>query len=180
MFVTTVSVQVLLHVADAEAEELFHVFHVMEQGLIELQVIDVGYVPVPEGFPVMYVTESVKFGVLNATVPEYNREFAVSEIQRRLEEVVSFSKETDTTIMITEFGCCSMNTVETAVSYFDDMMTAIDSYGLPWCMCAYDNEDFCYVSVHPFFRFKGGTYVKVSENRYVAKEIREVFAKHMN
>ena len=112
--------------------------------------------------------------------PEYNREFAVSEIQRRLEEVVFFSKETDTTIMITEFGCCSMNTVETAVSYFDDMMTAIDSYGLPWCMFAYDSEDFCYVSVHPFFRFKGGTYVKVSENRYVAKEIREVFAKHMN
>ena len=72
MFVTTVSVQVSLLVADAEAEELFHVFHVMEQGLIELQVTDVGYVPVPEGFPVMYVTESVKFGVLNATAQENN------------------------------------------------------------------------------------------------------------
>lgn len=109
----------------------------------------------------------------------YDREKYYPIIENRIKEIVDFRKETGTTVMVQEFGCTCYSYMDSIVTYLDDILTLLDENDINWSAYGYDNEQFGYVSVMDCYRSKGGTYLKINPHRYVAKELREMFHKHM-
>lgn len=90
-----------------------------------------------------------------------------------------FSKETGTTVMLEEFGDDGFSNVQDTVKYLDDILGLAEKYNMPWCHFAFYSSDYSYVSDNYRYNRLGGTYVKIGDGRYVAKEIRKVLQKHM-
>ncbi len=109
----------------------------------------------------------------------YDKDEYYPIIEKRIKGIVDFMKETGTTVMAQEVGCTCYSYMDSIVAFFDDILTLFDENNINWASWGYDNELFGYVSVMDCYRSEGGTYIKINPNRYVAKELRELFHKHM-
>ena len=109
----------------------------------------------------------------------YDREKYYPIIESRIRELVDFRKETGTTVMVQEFGCTCYSDIDSIVAFMDDILNLLDENDISWSAFGYDNEQFGYVSVMDCYRSKGGTYIEINPHRYVAKELRELYHKHM-
>ena len=59
------------------------------------------------------------------------------------------------------------------------ILTLAEKYEVPWCHYMFYANDYSYVADSDYFRRIDGTYVKIGDGRYVPKEMREVFRRHM-
>ena len=67
-----------------------------------------------------------------------------------------------------------------SVFLYDDILTLAKEYDLSWATWDYDSGTFGYVSAIETARIPGAHYQKIGENRYVAKEVKDVLQKYMN
>ena len=115
----------------------------------------------------------------NGNAPASYPDDAVALMEALFKRASDFSKETGTTVMLEEFGDDGFSNVKETVKYLDDILGLAEKYNMPWCHFAFYTSDYSYVSDSYRNRRPGGTYVKIGSGRYVAKEIRQVFQKHM-
>ena len=150
------------------------------QGLVGEKIVQSSHIYNPNDFAHTNndIMDAIKRGCKYNTVT-YDYDNFHAEVLARMEEIDQFRKETGTTVMVQEFGCTNFNKIEDIVMYYEDMLSLLKEYSLPWATWDYDSATFGYVSTIEAARIPGAHYVKIGDHRYVAKEVRDVLKKYM-